>query len=912
MSEFFPKDVVTIPSSSQIIFKSSTADSASSTWIILQHGSSALNFYTSGDVDNIFSVLTSGNFGIGTNNPLTQLHVTGSISSGTITSSGSGYFDGRIGIGTRTPKARLHIHSNDPGDGTFLRAGILLSNTGSAANAGETAISFQNDNLTSGGNYWLVGLNQGSQFDIAYGQNFTLANTKMRINVDGSVGIGVDAANPVAHLHVTGSISAQSITAGSSISSQNIFSQSLTTNTISAQSISSIEIINKGQDNLSGLNYFITNKNNTNILGEFALRSNSAEAGTFYAGKIKKNLFKNSEAISAWGTSPRYNITDNSWIFAPNNVASATIVAYTGTTASNATLLDGTYITYPSTTGRNFALSFWISGDTTWMTSIRLVSRPSFTTIVSVPRLNYSTWTKIALIGNTTAAGASADNIISMNARADALTGTFYLFGMQLEENDTVTNYQKTDNTIYLGSDSAYLQGMWATSGGFGQTVQNAAIKLSTSGLYIGTNESIGNRLNITVSGLSAWQGSTSILGYNTTDGKLNLSANVISAGIASVNLLRANRNSGIIFYEDGFGDRASILSESSTNALLFKISSSNEVVRMTSSGIGIGTTNPLAQLHVTGSISSQSITADSLSAQNITTLGSMSAATISAGKFVVDSGAANSLGNAGVLVGVNSNSLCGTGLFKTSIYTNNSSLTIGTTDTGNFYPSGNGPWVDFSVDGTLSLSIKPSALTTNRYFASTSALSGDSISSNTLSARNSKFLSITSNTISAENVVAKNISRSIFNSSSYTTTLNGNASESQFMNSVSSTPTTAIWTYFPYLKGDKYLNIYMIHQTNSINHDSSPTITAYLSSATSIGSVDTLRNLMKAPIGTSLLNGWTMSVTSMNIENIVTSLSSGSFLAVQVVIRAGTDGLGGGSLPLTAKRISIDVSSAT
>ncbi len=103
---------------------------------------------------------------------------------------------GNVGIGTTNPIAKLHVLGIGAGDGTALSGGILIENNN--ATIGEPAVLFKNNNTDS--NYWFTGLNQSAHYDIAYGAGFTNANTNMRINSDGNVGIGT--VSPQAKLHI--------------------------------------------------------------------------------------------------------------------------------------------------------------------------------------------------------------------------------------------------------------------------------------------------------------------------------------------------------------------------------------------------------------------------------------------------------------------------------------------------------------------------------------------------------------------------------------------------------------------------------------------------------------------------------------------------------------------------------------
>lgn len=104
---------------------------------------------------------------------------------------------GNVGIGTTNPSAFLHIKSTNSGNGGFSESGIVVENTASGS---EAAISFINGN--SGSNYFMTGLNESEHYDIAYGTTFTNANTHIRVQSGGNVGIGT--ISPDALLNVDG------------------------------------------------------------------------------------------------------------------------------------------------------------------------------------------------------------------------------------------------------------------------------------------------------------------------------------------------------------------------------------------------------------------------------------------------------------------------------------------------------------------------------------------------------------------------------------------------------------------------------------------------------------------------------------------------------------------------------------
>ena len=107
---------------------------------------------------------------------------------------------GNVGIGTTSPSSKFTI-TNATGGAESWTGGIRIENTSSTT--GESAIAFSNDGTSgTGSNQWILGLNQSSHFDIAYGTQFTNGNTHVRVLNNGKVGISL--TSPSYLLHVGG------------------------------------------------------------------------------------------------------------------------------------------------------------------------------------------------------------------------------------------------------------------------------------------------------------------------------------------------------------------------------------------------------------------------------------------------------------------------------------------------------------------------------------------------------------------------------------------------------------------------------------------------------------------------------------------------------------------------------------
>lgn len=116
---------------------------------------------------------------------------------------------GMVGIGTTNPSWQLTV-SNATGGDTSYTGGILIENT--SATSGEAAIGFKN--ISTGSNFWAIGVNQSADLDIAYGAIYSDTETKLTILSNGNVGINVLA--PAYKLSVGGTLNVTNATTLSS------------------------------------------------------------------------------------------------------------------------------------------------------------------------------------------------------------------------------------------------------------------------------------------------------------------------------------------------------------------------------------------------------------------------------------------------------------------------------------------------------------------------------------------------------------------------------------------------------------------------------------------------------------------------------------------------------------------------
>ena len=80
----------------------------------------------------------------------------------------------------------LTITGTEPGDTSWEGCNLTLYNNNT--DTGECVVVYKNTGTNgTGSSFWLTGLNQGTNYDMAYGTGFTTANTKLRLSATGNL-----------------------------------------------------------------------------------------------------------------------------------------------------------------------------------------------------------------------------------------------------------------------------------------------------------------------------------------------------------------------------------------------------------------------------------------------------------------------------------------------------------------------------------------------------------------------------------------------------------------------------------------------------------------------------------------------------------------------------------------------------
>lgn len=113
--------------------------------------------------------------------------------------------NGYVGLNTSDPQYRLHIVNLAGGNGPFGR-GIVIENSNALLN-GEATIAFKNNGPGSvpANSAWMTGLNNATNFVIAYGDSLIASRVKMKVDTLGNVSVGNQGSAAQSKLDINGS-----------------------------------------------------------------------------------------------------------------------------------------------------------------------------------------------------------------------------------------------------------------------------------------------------------------------------------------------------------------------------------------------------------------------------------------------------------------------------------------------------------------------------------------------------------------------------------------------------------------------------------------------------------------------------------------------------------------------------------
>jgi trimeric autotransporter adhesin len=142
----------------------------------------------------------------GTSNLIFDLSSSGNFA---ITKSGLASFvarsNGNIGVNVSSPLYSFHVVNTNGADGPFGR-GVIIENT-SSPTTGEASIAFKNRGTDGLPTYaaWMAGINNFTNYVVAYGDSLIGANVKFKIDTFGNVSVNTKGNAPQSRLDVNGS-----------------------------------------------------------------------------------------------------------------------------------------------------------------------------------------------------------------------------------------------------------------------------------------------------------------------------------------------------------------------------------------------------------------------------------------------------------------------------------------------------------------------------------------------------------------------------------------------------------------------------------------------------------------------------------------------------------------------------------
>jgi len=203
-----------------------------------------------------------------------------------------------------------------------------------------------------------------------------------------------------------------------------------------------------------------------NISGTITAGDENGFGSTFYAGKISKNLLKNSLSCEFLGNAPSI-VTD---IPSPVNIGNI----YGATNSNfNIAVRDNPFLF--ANLGKKVCFSFWVYGA---LLNDAIVISQNSKSISSVTVSEVNVWKRYSISFNLLDPVTVGDSLI-INL---AFSGQIHFTAPQLEYGTTPTQYQATDAVLDTTSD----YGAWMSRGGIGGTIQNPLLKFNSDGSIAG------------------------------------------------------------------------------------------------------------------------------------------------------------------------------------------------------------------------------------------------------------------------------------------------------------------------------------------------------------------------------------------------------------------------------------------
>lgn len=212
-----------------------------------------------------------------------------------------------------------------------------------------------------------------------------------------------------------------------------------------------------------------------NVAGTIVAGDRDGSGATFYAGKIAKNVFRNS---LSYGGDKVVVVSSQE-----NPVGVGHVWELMDATPLNSHIIN--YNTpewyHANAVGKKMTFSFWAKSINGEKTVQILQNSINFDTVDLKTYWQRHTYTFIA-----TDELSDSQCYVSIFGEESNSAGIF-LCGMQMEFGETASPYQPTDGTLSVSDQ----YGMWANRGGFGGTIQNPILKLNEDGTIVGGDDKL-------------------------------------------------------------------------------------------------------------------------------------------------------------------------------------------------------------------------------------------------------------------------------------------------------------------------------------------------------------------------------------------------------------------------------------